>query len=260
LNKLFNNPSSESFFEFSSLYGQRELPIDGLFIDAPQESRRQKVKEWIGEVLLNMPVDSEIIKKSLQNSSLLFNTYLNCFEDRITLSDYTFRKPTLNADELKYLPELNKRLGIDRKTGLIATDNEFSVQILLSKEKDKFLKRLTVLMTVTRAAIRLQQQLVESEYSDRYPPLTSWEYFNILFPKVNLKGKILLPAHCSSETEKRDITDTERKWLFRNLSIEDYEVTEANQFQFSQWISKAEKEVLKSVFYEDLAYFPDWLQ
>ena len=247
-------------FNFSSAFGERVLPLDGLFLDEKKEIQNEKIKTWAAEILEKMPLTNGVIKKSIDLSTQLWNAYLNCFEDRMILSDYTYRLAGLNNDENKYLIELKKRLDVDAKTGLILDRLESSVKSLLKSEKDISVKRLTVLKTVTHAAIQLEKQRVESGMSEKYAPLSNWEYFNILFPKINLAGKLLLPMHYQSETDKSSITETDRKWLFRNLTTNENKVAEANLFQFSSWISKGEKEVLKSIFYNEKMYHPEWLK
>jgi hypothetical protein len=247
-------------FSFNSIYGERVLPLDGLFIDEPESIRDEKIKTWAAELLEKMPLINSVIKKSIDLSTQLWNAYLNCFEDRMVLSDYTYRLAELNSDEKKYLIEVKKSLDVDATTGLIPDKLECSVKSFLNGEKDIDVKRLVVLITVTNAAIELEKQRTESGMSGKYAPLSNWEYFNILFPKVNLKEKLLLPMHYKSETDKSSITEADRKWLFRNLTTKENKVTEANLFLFADWINRGEKEVLKSIFYYESKYFPEWLK
>jgi|JI10StandDraft_1071094.scaffolds.fasta_scaffold247449_2 hypothetical protein len=260
LEKLVTGDISERTFSFNSIYGERILPLDGLFIDVPVSTRAERIAKWAGEILQNLPLSNEVIKESIVISNQLWNAYLNCFEDRMILSDYTYRLSSLNKEEKDYLVEVKKRLDIDTSTGLIADKKEFSIWTLTEEQKDRNIFRLSVLITVTTAAIELEKQRKESGNSEKYPPLSKWEYFNILFPKVNLKNQIFLPMHIPSKTQKGVITGTERKALVRDLTTEVNPVNEENLFEFSQWISKGEMEVLKSIFYKERKYYPDWVK
>lgn len=260
LNKLAGGDITERNFSFNSIYGKRILPLDGLFIDVPVLTRDESIAIWAGEILQNLPLSNEVIKESIALSNQLWNAYLNCFEDRMILSDYTYRHSSLNKEEKDYLVEVKKRLDIEDKTGLIAEDKQISIKTLLAKVKDVAVKRLVLLHVITKADIELEKQRKESNYNEKYSPLTQWENFSILFPKANFKDQILLPMHFKGETDKASITDTDRKWLLRNLTTPGNKVTEAILFQFNDWISKGEKEVLKSIFYKEEKYHPKWLK
>jgi hypothetical protein len=252
----------ERIFSFETIYGKRDLPIDGLFIDFTDKNERQiKITEWAQKILNKLPLNNQIIKKSNETATTLWNTYLYEFEDRIVLSDYTSRKGSLNVTEKTYLEEVKTRLGVNSSTGLIG--NECSIQVILNKEDSKII-RLTTLITTTKVAIELEKQRVESGFSEKYPPLTADEYFNVLYPKANL-GKetsktVLLPMNFSNKTEKDEAMDNAKKWLMRGLTQDDSKVKQADIFQFENWILKGEKEILKSMFYNDSKYFPQWLK
>lgn len=260
LKKLADGDITERTFSFNSIYGERILPLDGLFIDVPVITRDKEIAIWAGELLQNLPLSNEVIKESIVISNQLWNAYLNCFEDRMILSDYTYRLSFLNKEEKDYLVEVKKRLDIDTLSGLIADKKEFSIRTLTDEQKDKNIFRLSVLITVTTAAIELEKQRKESGNSEKYPPLSRWEYFNILFPKINLGNKLLLPMHYRTLGEKDDVTEKDRAWLFRNLNTKENRVTVGNLFQFEDWISKGEKEVLKSIFFNERKYYPDWVK
>lgn len=245
---------------FQSYYGERTLSLDGLFFDETDlVTRDEKIKAWACELLEKMPLSNSVIKKSIDLSTQLWNAYLNCFEDRMILSDYTYRLAELNDVEKEYLVQVKKRLDFDDTTGLIAKDKQISIRTLLDKE-DVEVKRLTVLHAITDANIQLEKQRIESGHNEKYSPLSEWENFNILFPKANLTDQILLPMHFEDETPKGVITEKDRKWMFRNLTTKENKVSEGNLFQFVKWISKGEKEVLKSIFYKEKKYYPEWLK
>lgn len=251
------NIPDERIFSFQTIYGKRDLPLDGLFIDKTDKSERNiKIAGWATDILNKLPFTNLVIKKSNETATTLWNTYLNVFEDRIVLSDYSSRKGSLNATETAYLEEVKARLGVNPTTGLIA--NECSIKTLMQSEKDKNVKRLTFLIAVTNATIELEKQRFESNFNEKYAAFTTYEYVNILFPKVNFKSSLLLPINV---TDKDKQTETERKWLSDNLTIDrSVKVTVGDIFQIEKWILKGEKEILKALFYKDSKYFPQWLK
>jgi hypothetical protein len=321
------NIPDERIFSFETIYGKRNLPLDGLFIDksnkvepeakddfiqfvnekkealvklnskkeelektdGKNDEEKNKIKKKLDEIsssisglskkiealenfnknernieiwrftntiLSHLPISISIIKKSSETSITLWNTYLNEFEDRIVLSDYSSRNGSLNTTETAYLAEVKKRLGVNLGTGLMA--NECSIKTLLQSEKDKNVKRLTFLIAVTNATIELEKQSVESNFNEKYAAFTTYEYVNVLFPKVNFKNSLLLPMNV---TDKDKQTETERKWLSDNLSIDkSNKVTVGDIFQIEKWMLKGEKEILKLLFYNESKYFPQWLK
>jgi hypothetical protein len=251
------NVPEERIFSFETIYGKRDLPLDGLFLDVTDQTERiSKIKEWANGILNKLPLTNAVIEKSNETATTLWNTYLNEFEDRIVLSDYSSRNGSLNKNEEAYLEEVKSSLGVNSERGLIA--NECSIKTLLQSEKDKNIKRLTFLVTVTNATIELEKQRLESNFNEKYTALTTYEYVNILFPKVNFKNSLLLPMNVS---DKDKHTESERKWLSDNLTIDKRnKITVGDIFQIEKWMLKGEKEILKSLFYKDSRYFPQWLK
>jgi hypothetical protein len=147
-------------------------------------------------------------------------------------------------------------LGVSPTTFLIT--NECSIKTLLQSEKDRSVKRLAFLITVTKATIELEKQRVESNFNESFATLTVYEYVNILFPRVNFKDSVLLSINV---TDKDKLTEAERKWLSDNLTIDKLnKVTVGDIFHIERWILKGEKEVLKAFFYDDSKYYPKWLK
>lgn len=251
------NIPNERVFSVETIYGKRDLPLDGLFIDvADKNELKTKIEVWAKGILNKLPITNTVIKKANDTATTLWNTYLNEFEDRIVLSDYTSRICSLNGTEKTYLEEVKTRLGINPITGLFT--NECSIKTLLQSEKDKNVKRLTFLITVTKATIELEKQRVVSNFNEKYAAFTSYDYVNILFPKVNFKNSVLLSMNV---TDKDKQTEAERKWLSDNLTIDtSNKVTVGDIFQIEKWMLKGEKEILKSLFYNDSKYYPQWLK
>jgi len=251
---------NERVFSFETIYGKRNLPLEGLFIDVIDKSEQNAtIAEWATGVLNKLPVTNTIIKKADKATTKLWEAYIEFFEDRIVLSDYSVRLGSLNTTESSYLVEVKKRLGVNSTTGLIA--NECSIQTLLEKEKGddkKSVIRLTFLLAITQASIKLEKQKQESNFDATYFALTDEEYLNILYPKANFKTPFLLSMNI--DKDKSGHIEAQTKWLFSNLTIPESKVTTKTLFQISEWILKGEKEILKSFFYEDSDYYPQWLR
>lgn len=323
------NIPDERIFSFETIYGKRDLSLDGLFIDksndvepeakddfiqfvnekkkalaklnskkeelgkanGTNDEEKKRIKKQLDEVLssiseLNkkiealenfnknernieiwrfantilsrLPISLSVIKKANETATTLWNTYLNEFEDRIVLSDYSSRNGSLNATETAYLEEVKKRLGVNSATGLIA--NECSIQTLLTNKATSGVDaiRLTTLITLTKATIELEKQRVESGFSEKYPSFTKYEYLDILYPKANFKIPLLLSMNV--ETDKDGFTEQARSWLSNNLTDKTNKVTIGNIFKIENWILKGEKEILKSLFYKDSKYYPQWIK
>lgn len=320
------NIPDERIFSFKTIYGKRDLPLDGLFIDKSNEieakekddfiqfvdekkkalgqlnsekeklekksDKSDKEKKKIAEIvssinelskrvetlesfnknernieiwrfantiLSKLPISNAVIKKSNETAIALWNIYLKEFEDRIVLSDYSSRNGSLNATETAYLEELKTRLGVNSTTGLIG--RECSIQTLLINKRTTNVNiiRLTALITLTKATIELEKQRVKSNFSEKYTSFTKYEYLDILYPKANFKEPLLLSLNV--ETDKDGFTEKARSWLSNNLTIDSQnEVKIGDIFKFENWILKGEKEILKSIFFNDNEYHPQWLK
>lgn len=252
----------EGTFSIETAYGKRDLPLLGLFIDIDDDEQiKPEIQDWANRLLNKLPITNSITKKAIEVSMTLWDTYIYDFEDRIILSDYSTRLSDLNPIEIAYLYEVKMRLGVNSKTGLISS--ECSIQSLLDGE-DRNVIRLSILILVTRASIELEKQRVESNFNEKYSQLKPDEYFNLLYPKANLgkekKKTIILPMNFVSKTEKEKVLDSHKKWLMRNLTIIESEVKQADIFHFENWILKSEKDFLKSYFYGESKYYPQWLK
>lgn len=261
LNQLSKLPIPEArIFSFESVYGKRDLPLDGLFEKYQKAIIDKNISVWAEILLSKLPLSNDIIKKSKETATTLWNVFKSDMEHRVILSDYTYRLLMLDNSESSHLNEIKMKLGVDLTTGLISEESECSIQTLLDNEKDQEVIRLTTLLTVTTAAIELEKQRVHSNFEEKYSLLDPSEYFNILFPKVNLNKSVLLPMHLTTGSEKDNATAAGKKWLQRKLSINTSKVGQSEIFQFDKWITKGEKEFLKSIFYDESVYYPQWLK
>jgi len=246
-------------FNFTSVYGQYSFPLDGLFIDYEQSERLEAINTWAMRMLKALPLSYPVIEKAKNAATTIWDKYKTGFYDRILISEFTSRTEPLTSAENKLYTEVKARMKLTTKTGLITEKNECSIQTLFHKDDDRQAIRLAVLIVVTEGAIALQMQRVASEYSADYPVLTADEYFNMLFPYVNLKNGLILPMHCDTSDEKDKLTDAGIKWLMSHLSLNEVPIKQGKIFLMEDWISPGERAILQSIFYKDAAYYPAWL-
>lgn len=252
------NIPGDRIFSFETIYGKRDLPLDGLFIDITDKGeQKNRIKQWAEEILKKLPVDNTIIKKADVTVQTLWETYRDSFEDRIVLSDYSRRKDILNDAEQKRLKEAREKLGVKSDDKI---EQECSIKTLLDKLKENKTNiiRLTFLMLIAGADIKLNKQRRESKFNSKYYELTEEEYVNLLFPKVNFKNPLLLTMNI--EKDKSGHIEAQTTWLVNNLKSGESKVTLKTLFQIDEWILKGEKEVLRSFYYPDSKYFPQWLK
>lgn len=231
---------NERIFSFETIYGKRDLPLDGLFIDVTDIAEQNtKIAEWAKGILNKLPISNAIIKKADETTKTLWKAYIDFFEDRIVLSDYTIRSSSLNKVEQERLKGAKEKLGVN-SDNLI--EQECSIQKLLEKEKGndkKSIIRLTFLMSTTKAAIKLEKQSRESKFDAKYYALTDEEYVNLLFPKVNFKTPLLLSMNL--EKDKSGHIEAQTTWLVNNLRSTESKVTLSTLFQIGEWILKGER-------------------
>lgn len=247
--------SSNGSFPFISAYGERNLPLDGLFIDEVEETRGQKIAEWAETLIERLPTNNADVSQAINISNKLWEIFQEKFVDRIDLSDHAFREPKGLLDE----GERTKFASLKDKyctNGKINT--EYSIQKSFEGQKGKApTVRLAVLHLITTAAVEMNKCSVIDPTSASYAELSKHEYFNVLFPFVNLRDSLLLPMHAPAEWDR--LTESRRKWLETNLSLEKSNVTRANCLECKEWITDGEKTLLKAIFYDEREFFPPWL-
>lgn len=105
------NENTGGVFTFTSIYGIRELPLDGLFIEFNNEIRSAKISEWAGEVLeiLYHQTQYSLSTDSLKNASLFSKDLWDSYRDtssvlkRLKISELNY---LLSMDDLKFRTEL----------------------------------------------------------------------------------------------------------------------------------------------------------
>lgn len=261
--KLSESNNTNGIFSFTSAYGERHLPLEGLFID-----KIQTVREWASELIKVFSSKSDDVKEAIKVSDMLWETFCSeKFVKRIQLSDLTYRvrsskltnyeKNKLKILRTEFIPKGKKLI-----------ENEISIRTLIPNPKGKqaYLRpaknaifRLAVLHLVTRATIAMNKC---GEYaSDReiYRDLDAYEYFNILFPIVNLKSDLILPMHGNPD-KKKSLTDTNLRRLRERLEINEGKNPDAEWHEFGRWLSDGEKILLRAIYFKDHNYYPSWLK
>ena len=92
-----------------------------------------------------------------------------------------------------------------------------------------------------------------------YQNLNAYEYFNLLFPIVNLKKDLILPMH-ADPLKKKSLTDSDLQRLRERLEINEGKDPDAEWHEFGRWINDGEKKLLRAIFFNDYDYFPSWLK
>lgn len=239
-------------------YGKREFPLDGLFITDVREKRDAAIQEWATTILKHLAIDNEIIKSAIENSDLLWKTYITGFEDRLMLSEYRLREKELFPNEKKEYGEIRLRLGMRNNSTQIPPKGEISIHTRLGNCKDNSVIRLTLLHLVTRAAIEAARNSVDNHFYKEVS-LHPNDYFNILYPIINYKEDVILPIHME-DSEKRDqAMASEKNWLKTKLNNGDYAVPQKEIFDFKKWITKGEESILRSIFFNDKIFWPKWI-
>jgi hypothetical protein len=254
--RLSKPNSKEQLFSFTSVYGERHLPLDGLFLD-----ETQTVQSWAGELIKSLPHSNKVVNRAIRVSDRLWDKYRKKFVDRIDLSDYKFRETQggLSAQEKRRFARLKQKYCTGEKF-----KEEFSVQHSFEKPSaERAAIRLAVLHLATRAEVEMSKCAREAPNSAFYVELSKSEKFNMLFPFYNLMGRtgsLLLPMHAMSDWD--ELSNRGRKWLADNLQLdkEAVKVTIANCLYFEKWITEGEKILLRALFYEDKDFYPRWLR
>jgi hypothetical protein len=258
LNQLSKDGTSQDgFFSFISAYGKRRLPLNGLFIDEPASTRSEKIKSWAELSITLLSNSGAEIRKAIDVSNRLWEVFNRDFGRRIDLSNLAYwdRRPdcVLTPEEQNGFAKLKEEFGV--KNGEIEVDT-CSIQGLFPEKKQNKVDvtiRLTVLHLAARGAIEMNKCRKNASNKAIYNELDQYEYFNLLFPIVSLRNDVILPMH--KEDDKDDLIQQGRKWAYRKLGT-----TEGDWLNFEKWITPGEKSLLRSIYFAQDEYYPDWLK
>ena len=276
------NADDEGIFTFDSIYGTRHLPLEGLFIDIPVETRNQAIQDWVGgkrdernnnSGLLGILVKSaEInipeVKEAVHKYEMVWAGFKSHFLHRIILSDYSGRENGLEEEQKNLLKKLRTEyFDVNRNDEI--TKNLCSLKLLFEDARGRKNQinaeelRLTIIFLGTRLWIEHQKGLgqnsnVLSGYSNL--PLTKDDFYNVLNPVANAttaEGNNPLRLFMHSSINESTYMETFDIWLSRckaNIPRSDWHI-------FKFWIRKGEKSIVKSFFLDDLNItgIPDWL-
>jgi len=248
---------SQRVFSFRNSYGERQLPLEALFIDKRGGQRDIETKEWAKALIGELKQNDTDIEKALKASEDLWNVYVSeNFRDRMELSNLGYWDNIGVDVEKERFEELkNKFFGKDQKI-----KDERSIQTAFSKLGNttiSFTLRLAMLHLATTAAIRMNQCREHALDKGIYRELDELELFNLFFPLVNLKNNsLMLPTQVKGKTEKRDLMEQGEGWLYRKLGV-----GRSNCFDFKNWpLLPGEKLLLRSIFFKQDKFFPAWLR
>lgn len=106
----------DRIFTFQSAYGERHLPLDGLFIDVEKNEREASIKKWISTLLNNFK--TEAYKTSKDASTKLVEAYqaIPVIKNRIRLSELAVKlcnSETLDCTEKNEIEKLKAEFGIN---------------------------------------------------------------------------------------------------------------------------------------------------
>jgi hypothetical protein len=260
-------------FTFESTYGERHLPLDGLFIDVAIEKRDKAILEWIkgkdeqfpgllGILATATKIDVPEINNAKLKYKEIYDTYKEKFLERILLSDFSKRetegllgnyKELLDKLKLKYSIEANGEIHEDHLCSIELLFNNKELKKSQNKQQEL---RLTILMLATRLWIDHQiGNTGNSEIS-----LSKEDYYYVLNPIVNAPGSVTNPLTLlmHSDIPGSTFMDSFQKFLKRSNA----NIPESDWSNFMVWIKPGEQIFLKAFFQSDLyelKKLPDWL-
>lgn len=253
LNQLSDgNVPTERVFSLFSAYGERHLPLDGLFID-----KTETIEDWALKLIGVLPRNRDVINEAIKVGKKLWDVYVKQFGKRFDLSDYSFREKELKPNEEKRFKELKKELC--NKKGIIENECSIMTELPDAEYLDPTV-RLTPLYLVTKGAIEMNKCKKNAPEREIYSDLNEYEYFNILFPKTmyGTPPNLLLPMHTEGKTQKSYLINNKGKTFFGKLL--DKGSTGKGWIDFKEWSYKGERQLIRMIFVEDREYFPEWLK
>lgn len=263
----------QRIFTFESIYGERHLPLDGLFIDVDIENRDQAILEWIkgkdeqypgllGILASATKIDVPEINNAKLKYKEIYDTYKEKFLERILLSDFSKRemenilgnyKELFDKLKLKYSIAENGEIHEDH---LCSIERLFNNKELKESQKKQQEFRLTVLMLMTK--LWIDHQFGNADNSEI--SLTKEDYYYVLNPIVNAPGSVSNPLTLlmHSDIPGSTFMDSFQKFLKRSYA----NIPESDWSNFKSWIKPGEQIFLKAFFQSDLydlKKLPDWL-
>ena len=244
-----NPPPSGLSIRITDEFGMHALPLDGLFVDEPLETRGREIAAWchlLTKSLVGNDLNLDISRAKLIGGTL-WDAYISRFEDRILLSDYTFREGKLSKPEQKIFSDLKTRhCGTGDRIA-----EPISIDTLIAKSDTDWTARLAILITFANAWINLGKCKAHAVAKPEYAEPQAEDYIYMLFPFVDHpKDGLLLPMH----KEKKKDYGSWLKSIIRKLDIQQGEWT-----NFETWVSAAEKQIIQAVFSEQREFLPQWI-
>ena len=272
-----------SYFSFVSIYGKRQLPLDGLFIDVDlSDAEESTIPDDMEKVLNGRKVSArdveiwnfikkiidiivsaanfgkeiklEDIKRAQEIADTLLTEYFAKFENRYYLSDFAYRKSKgleLSEKEEAEYTAFRTEFQVNEKDQTIADDVGVSILNYLDNT-DSTVIRLAIFYLVADAEIRLSKLRAKTP-KQIYERLTEDELYCLLNPVIS--GDLILPIHGDKPISK--YAELFVTTLCRKKVVADRKPHEFFNFE---WLSSGEKIILRSYFCEDESILPNWLK
>ncbi|NOT50247.1 MAG: hypothetical protein HOP10_03110 [Chitinophagaceae bacterium] len=282
---LKNSVSPCNYLSLYTIYGKKDIPLAGLFIDeniiitteVPADLKKiagtspvteRDVATWdfvnrIAKTILlhaGKDLDTAIIGKTKSIGDTLWKCYAENFEKRMDLSEYYSREGNLTETEQEAYEELKSFFSIEPGEG-IPENAEISI-LNYAGWKPEVL-RLSIFYTIAKAAIRYNRAISIDRNSAAYEELQEQDIYYLLNPLVNTtkENKLLLPMNMETYADIRKVLDVFGRQVVRYLK-DTNPTPKANKsfYDFSTWISSGEKHVIRQFFTEDEIFFPYWLK
>jgi hypothetical protein len=273
-----------NYLIFSTIYGQRAIKLQYLFIDSNPfvdevmppylegkldgkefTNRDLAIYDFLNDLskslskLANIGLGLNDFIEAKRIASVVYKHYTDHFEERIDLSDFTVRKKSLNQQESDlYTQLLNGRTFLVQKDEITS---ECSILSYRDSAKSGVL-RLAILYLVANTSIELASLSNTSQQRLKYKPLEDEEIYYLLNPAANTaRGhNLVLPMHLETRTQIRGILSDFAISVTR-IWEKSHESTKSSDFyDFGTWISPGEKTILRSMLDVNPVLLPAWLR
>ena len=189
-----------------SIHALRKLPVQGLFIDVPAETRVGAIKKWATDLLETVMVDCEELRQAEELSSQVWAAYSDdeLVNARKNLSLLSWRKENDKPFDQGEYDRLHRDFGIaglkaKKDTKEIRSTGEYSPRV-------RRWAALLISLNMLKRLILIQKQvdsLRVSDFAHIYPTgpvLTADDLFLAMFPIA--ESPIILPWHAGKSLDK----------------------------------------------------------
>lgn len=277
----------DRIFSFSSIYGVKDLPLDGLFIDKINDQKERRIEEW-GEELITAYQEKVGFKyeeyETAKNASLkLIKAYQRTtdIDKRLRISELVAKKTRneLNDKEMADLYELSEYFGVNEQKIQAFIDGREAKYSNLESDKIRdfrkektgrsFVDRLIVLFTDLQLHKVYQnfcdlnsKSVIETGIISQLREWPSYEDLRFaLFPIPF--NPLVLPYHQIYLDEQYQMNEPFAIWDTHLGKKEKMEIPLLPKSAYPAQLSPGEKDVCKSFALElglNQDYYPTWLK